>query len=88
MSRTVDLAGKLVFETLKLLKENDGEMASSLLMEALSKRVYLDDWAKSTLEKTGNIRWQSILHFYSIDLIKAGYLLKKKGVWYLTPEGE
>ena len=88
MSRTVDLAGKLVFETLKLLKENDGEMASSLLMEALSKRVYLDDWAKSTLEKTGNIRWQSILHFYSIDLIKDGYLLKKKGVWYLTPEGE
>lgn len=88
MSRTVDLAGKLVFETLKLLKENDGEMAFSLLMEALSKRVYLDDWAKSTLEKTGNIRWQSILHFYSIDLIKAGYLLKKKGVWYLTPEGE
>lgn len=88
MSRTVDLAGKLVFETLKLLKENDGEMASSLLMEALSKRVYLDDWAKSTLEKTGNIRWQSILQFYSIDLIKAGYLLKKKGVWYLTPEGE
>lgn len=88
MSRTVDLAGKLVFETLKLLKENDGEMASSLLMEALSKRVYLDDWAKSTLEKTGNIRWQSILHFYSIDLIKAGYLLKKKGVWYLTLEGE
>ena len=88
MSRTVDLAGKLVFETLKLLKENDGEMASSLLMEALSKRVYLDDWAKSTLEKTGNIRCQSILNFYSIDLIKAGYLLKKKGVWYLTPEGE
>ena len=88
MSRTMDLAGKLIFETLKILKENDGEMASSLLMEALSKRVSLDEWAKGTLEKTGNIRWQSILHFYSIDLIKAGYLLKKKGVWYLTPEGE
>lgn len=51
MSRTVDLAGKLVFETLKLLKENDGEMASSLLMEALSKRVYLDDWLKVRLKK-------------------------------------
>ncbi len=88
MSRTTELASKLIFETLKVLKENDGEMASSLLMETLSRRVNLDDWARGTLEKTGNIRWQSILHFYSIDLIKAGYLLKKKGVWYLTPEGE
>lgn len=88
MSRTIDLASKLVFETLKILKENDGELPSSLLMDALAKRVPLDEWAKGILEKTGNIRWQSILHFYSIDLIKAGYLLKKKGVWYLTPEGE
>lgn len=88
MSRTTDLASKLVFETLKILKENDGELASSLLMETLANRISFDDWARGTLEKTGNIRWQSILHFYSIDLIKAGYLLKKKGVWYLTPEGE
>ena len=88
MSRTTDLASKLVFEALKVLKENDGELPSSLLMEELSKRVSLDDWAKGILEKTGNVRWQSILHFYSIDLIKAGYLLKKKGIWYLTPEGE
>lgn len=88
MSRTSELASKLVFETLKVLKENEGELASSLLMEQLSKRVQLDDWAKGILEKTGNIRWQSILHFYSIDLIKAGFLIKKKGVWYLTPDGE
>lgn len=88
MSRTKDLASKLVFETLKILKENDGEMASSLLMEILPQKVCLDDWAKSTLEKSGNIRWQSILHFFSIDLIKAGYLTKKKGVWYLTSDGE
>jgi restriction system protein len=27
-------------------------------------------------------------HFYSIDCMKAGYLVKKRGVWYLTPEGE
>ena len=57
-------------------------------MEYISQRINLDEWAKSSLEKTGNIRWQSILHFYSIDLTKAGYLIKKKGVWYLTPEGE
>ena len=70
MSRTTELASKLIFETLKVLKENDGEMASSLLMETLSKRVNLDDWARGTLEKTGNIRWQSILHFYCLDFLE------------------
>ena len=88
MSRTTELACKLVFETLKILKENEGEMPSSVLMATLATRVDLDDWAKGILEKSGNIRWQSILHFYSIDMIKAGYILKKKGIWYLTPEGE
>jgi restriction system protein len=29
-----------------------------------------------------------MLHFYSIDCIKAGFLVKKKGIWFLTPEGE
>lgn len=29
-----------------------------------------------------------MLHFYSVDCVKAGYLRKVKGVWYLTPEGE
>lgn len=48
----------------------------------------LDEWARATYEKSGYVRWQSILHFFSIDCIKAGYLVKKQGVWYLTPEGE
>src|SRR5690606_15034893 len=34
------------------------------------------------------VRWQSILHFYTIVAIKAGFLRKNKGVWYLTDEGE
>ena len=46
MSRTTDLASKLVFETLKILKENDGELASSLLMETLANRISFDDWAR------------------------------------------
>lgn len=58
------------------------------LMQKLDKTLDLDEYARSTYEKTGYIRWQSILHFYSIDLIKAGFLVKKGGVWYLTQEGE
>ena len=34
------------------------------------------------------IRWWTMTQFYSIDYNKAGYILKKQGSWYLTPEGE
>jgi restriction system protein len=50
--------------------------------------VSLGEWEKQRYEKTGYIRWRSVLHFFSIDLIKAGFLIKKKGVWFLTLEGE
>lgn len=82
------LAAKVTFAALKILKARGGEAPGKDVVEEIEKTVELDDWAKSTYEKTGKIRWQSILHFFSIDLIKAGFLVKKKGVWYLTPEGD
>ncbi len=54
----------------------------------MRKSITFDDWALERYEKSGYVRWESILHFYSIDCVKAGYLVKKNGVWYVTPEGE
>ncbi|WP_205823049.1 restriction endonuclease [Burkholderia sp. Ac-20349] len=70
------------------MQERGGELAGRDVIAEIERRVLLDDWATQTYEKTGYVRWQSILHFFSIDCIKAGFLLKKKGVWYLTNEGE
>jgi restriction system protein len=88
ISRSRDLGVKLIFAALQLLKENGGQLPGRDVLSAVEKRVFLDDWARETYEKSGYVRWQSILHFYSIPCIKAGYLVKKKGVWYLTPEGD
>jgi restriction system protein len=63
-------------------------MAQRDVFAEVEKRVQIDDWGKERYEKTGYIRWQSILHFFSIDSVKAGFLVKKNGKWYLTPEGE
>ena len=52
------------------------------------KTIELSAWDKVVLENTGNIRWQSIMHFTSVDYVRAGYLIKKKGNWTITPEGE
>jgi restriction system protein len=50
--------------------------------------IAFDDYENHRFEKTGYIRWESILHFYTIDCMKAGFLRKQKGIWYLTEEGE
>lgn len=73
---------------MQILKEKGGEAPGKDVVSEVANRLTFNDWEKATLEKTGNIRWQSIMHFYSIDCVKAGFLIKKKGVWYLTPEGE
>lgn len=90
MSKTIELAKELEYQTLKALSENGGELARSQLMEILREKVPLDDWAKAVLEKTGYIRWEAILQFYSIDLVKAGFITKnrKNGTWYITEDGE
>jgi restriction system protein len=88
LSRSRELAAKVIYSALQILKERGGEAPGREILSEVEKRVTLDDWAKARYEKSGYVRWQSILHFFSIDCIKAGYLIKKKGIWYLTPEGE
>ena len=63
-------------------------MRGRQVIEEVEKRVTLGEWERERYEKTGHIRWRSVLHFFTIDLIKAGFLIKKKGVWFLTPEGD
>ncbi|MEY3221532.1 MAG: hypothetical protein RLZZ203_388 [Cyanobacteriota bacterium] len=87
-SKSWQLAEKIIFAALQILKENEGQLQGKQVIEEVEKRVDLDDWAKARYEKSGYIRWKSVLHFYTIDCIKAGFLLKNKGIWYLTPEGE
>ena len=88
LSPSRQLAAKVIYAALKILVQKGGEAAGRDVIEEIEKSLELDDWAKAVYEKSGYTRWKSILHFYTIDLIKAGYLIKQQGVWYITPEGE
>ena len=87
-SKSYQTASKTMFAAMTILSKNGGSMPVRELMLEVEKTVVLSDWEKEVLENTGNIRWQSIMHFSSVDYVKAGYLLKKKGHWMITPEGE
>ena len=88
LSPSRSLAAKTLHAAFQVLNENGGELPGREVIDAVGERVDLDDWAQEQYEKTGYVRWISILHFFSIDAVKAGFLVKKKGVWYLTTEGE
>lgn len=87
-SKSYVTASKTMFAAMSILSKNGGSMPIRTLMGEVEKAVTLSDWEKEVLENTGNIRWQSIMHFSSVDYVKAGYLIKKKGQWIITPEGE
>lgn len=88
LSRSRALAAKVIFAALKALKDAGGELPGKEVISRVSQTVPLDLWDLEKYEKSGYVRWVSILHFYSIDCIKAGFLVKQKGIWFLTKEGE
>lgn len=85
-SRNRELASTIMAETLRLLKDRGGELRSAEIETSIGERVALDEWALHEYPN-GGVRWMSVLHFYSIDLVKAGYIRKNKGRWFLTDEG-
>lgn len=87
-SKSYVTSAKTMFAAMNILSKNGGTMPIRLLMQEIEKTVELSAWEKETLENTGNIRWQSNMHFTSVDYVRAGFLIKKKGNWTITPEGE
>lgn len=86
-SNTKVSAQKTIHATFQALKAAGGELTSKDVHDAIQKKVKFNEWETGTYEKSGYLRWKSVLAFYSIDAVKAGYLLKDKGVWILTDEG-
>lgn len=88
VGKSMQTAAKVIFAAFQILKENGGEMRSRDIQALIPSKVNLTEWETERYEKTGYTRWISMLHFYTVDCIKAGFMQKQKGVWILTPEGE
>lgn len=87
-SNTKQIAEKTIYAALKILKDAGGEMRGRDVINKMESTLDFNDYELHVYEKTGYTRWKSVFHFYTIDCIKAGFLRKQKGIWYLTEEGE
>ena len=81
-------ASKVLFAIMQEMKRNGGSIRANDIDPFVEANVELTDWEKERAGKMQWVRWRSSKQFYSIDYGKAGFIVKKNGTWYLTPEGE
>jgi restriction system protein len=87
-SRTKACATKTLYAVMKEMSRRGGSIPAKEIYPFVNKNVELTDWEKEPAGKMQYIRWTNSFQFYSIDYQKAGFIIKKSGTWYITPEGE
>jgi restriction system protein len=80
--------GEYLQAAFKILAEHNDTLPVREILVEMEKRLTLTDYEKARYEKTGQVRWETVTQFYSIGCVKAGWMRKHKGVWYLTDEGK
>jgi restriction system protein len=83
---TQERIGEFVKTAFQILAENDSRLPSRDVIRLAEPRLHLNDHEREQLP-SGVVRWQNALHWYTVDSVKAGWLIKRNGVWYLTDEG-
>src|SRR5574344_2054438 len=86
LSKSSALAAKVTFAAMRIIEKNGGEMSLSDIYTNLENTVTFEPYEKENI-KSGTIRWKALLQFFSVEVAKAGYLIKKKGIWHITEEG-
>ena len=88
VGRTKATATKTLYAVMKEISRRGGSMPAKELYPFVEANVKLNDWELDPAGKNKYIRWTNSFQFYSINYAKAGLIVKQKGMWYLTPEGE
>lgn len=87
-SRTQACATKTLYAVMQEMSRRGGSIPAKEIYPWVDSNVELTDWEKEPAGKMKYIRWTNSFQFYSIDYQKAGFIVKKNGSWYITPEGE
>lgn len=86
--RSKACATKTLYAVMKEISRRGGSIPVKDIYPFVNMNVSLSDWEREPAGKMQYIRWTNSFQFYSIDYQKAGFIVKKNGFWYITPEGE
>ena len=88
VGRTKATATKTLYAVMKEISRRGCSMPAKELYPFVEANEKLTEWELEPAGKNKYIRWTNSFQFYSINYAKAGLIVKQKGMWYLTPEGE
>ena len=88
LGRSATAAAKTLYAILLEMQKNGGSMPAREIWKFAADNVVFNEWEAARAGKYQWERWRSSTQFYSIDYKTAGFIIKKDGIWYLTPEGE
>lgn len=85
---TIQRTGEFVRKIFELLISHPEGMRAKDILDTLKSSFELTDYEKGEYESGGGLRFFKIVRFATVDLVRAGWLLKEKGRWTLTEEGK
>jgi restriction system protein len=83
---TIQRTGELVRKLAEILIAHPEGMRAQDALQLLEKNVELTEYEKGQYPSGGR-RFERFMRFVTIDLVKAGWMVKDKGRWTITDEG-
>jgi restriction system protein len=81
--------GELQRGVIKILMDHPDGMRARDVLQRLEKEVPPTDFEKENYPKHPNVRrFENLARFATIGPVKAGWMVKTKGRWYVTEEGQ
>lgn len=78
--------GQLIRKLFEILLAHPDGMRASEALAALASQVQLTTYEAGDYNSGGR-RFERIVRFATVDCVKAGWLVKQKGIWTITAEG-
>lgn len=79
--------GVLVRQLFRILKSQPDGIRASDALAALAGAIDMTEYEAGDYESGGR-RFEKIVRFATVDCVKAGWLVKHKGIWSITEAGE
>src|SRR3989344_2860456 len=80
--------GTYLKTAIEILHENGDYLPSRDLVKVMEKRLVPFTKFESGNYGENRVRWTIVFRFWTIGLVKGGYIKKSKRIWYLTQKGQ
>jgi restriction system protein len=85
---TIPRTGVHVRKLFEILAPHPDGLQAAEALKLLAASTEMTAYEQGTYASTGTRRFEKIVRFATVDCVKAGWLLKNKGIWSITDAGK